>query len=267
MTRQPAVAGSFYTADAARLRDELDTYLDGGAHDRDYLGLVVPHAGYVYSGAIAGAAYKQARIPHKVLLFGPNHTGLGPRASVFAAGTWATPLGETPIAEPLAARLIDNCELLEADTSAHRFEHSLEVQIPFLQHLRTELEILPIVLGGGGLEDWLGLGRQIGAVLAMEEEKVLMIASSDMNHFKPADYTERVDRLAIARMEAFDPAGLYNVVRQQEITMCGVVPAVVMLEAARTLGAASCRLIAYAHSGRVNGDYDSVVGYAALGVS
>ena len=266
MLREPAVAGSFYPGTARQLRADLGNYLAGARHDRDYLGLVVPHAGYIYSGAIAALAYKEAQIPRSVLLLGPNHTGLGARVALYPAGSWRTPLGETPIDENLSSELLEGCPVLEADTAAHRFEHSIEVQVPFLQMLREDLRILPITLGRGTLDDWLTLGQQIGAVLKQRDERTLLIASSDMNHFKPAAYTEQVDRLAIERMESFDPAGLFHTVWEKDISMCGVIPAVIMLEATRILGGSSCHLIGYGHSGLVNGDLDSVVGYAALGV-
>lgn len=264
MLRKPAVAGQFYTDNSFALKDELKRYLKGGSHDRNAAGIMVPHAGYVFSGSIAAEAYKAVNLPQTVIILGPDHHGLGGQATVFSSGSWLTPLGEVPVAEDLAATLLADCDLLEADEAAHRFEHSLEVQVPFLQMLRDDVRILPIALGHGGLDDWLQLGRQLGLALRKWPERVLLIASSDMNHFKSAAYTERVDRLAIEQMEQYNPAGLYRLVREKNISMCGVIPAVVMLEAAATLGATTCQLLSYAHSGLVNGDMQSVVGYASM---
>lgn len=264
MIRNTAVAGSFYPSSPDRLKADLSACLAGGAHDHAATGIIVPHAGYIYSGEIAAEAYKAVDIPQTVLLLGPNHSGLGAQAAVFASGSWQTPLGEVPIAEELASRLILDCDLLKADELAHRSEHSIEVQLPFLQILRNDIQILPITLGHGRLEDWLKLGQQIGNFLRQWGSRVLLIASSDMNHFAPADYTEQIDKLAIEQLEKFNPSGLFNLVREKEISMCGVIPAVIMLEAARILGADSCRLLRYGHSGTVNGDLQSVVGYASL---
>ncbi len=264
MLRKPAVAGQFYPANPQILEDELSHFLEGGVHARVATGILVPHAGYVYSGRIAAEAYKAIKVPQTVLLLGPNHQGLGGQATFFATGAWSTPLGQVPIAEKLAACLLVDCDLLKADEMAQRFEHSIEVQIPFLQMLREDLQILPISLGHGLLEDWLQLGRQLGHSLRRWPEPVLLVASSDMNHFESAEHTEKVDRLAIEQLEKFDPTGLYNLVRELDISMCGVIPAVVMLEAARALGATSCQLLSHGHSGTVNHDLTSVVGYAAM---
>ncbi len=264
MLRKPAVAGRFYSDKPEVLQGELGLYLAAGAHDRAAIGILVPHAGYVFSGSIAAEAYKIIEIPRTILILGPNHHGLGGQATVFASGSWQTPLGEVPVAADLASRLLLDCDMLEADELAHRLEHSIEVQIPFLQMLRDDLRILPISLGQGNFEDWLRLGRQLGQTLEQWHERVLLIASSDMNHFESAAHTEIVDRLAIKQMENYDPVGLFSLVREQNISMCGVIPAIVMLEAAAVLGATSCSLLRYDHSGRVSGDMQSVVGYASL---
>ncbi len=264
MIRKPAVAGQFYSDNPEILKNELRQYLDGGEHGQSSVGILVPHAGYVFSGSIAAEAYKTVEIPQTVVLLGPNHHGLGGPATVYASGSWRTPLGDVPIAEDLATSFIRDCDILEADEMAQRFEHSIEVQIPFLQMLREDLQILPISLGHGHLETWLKFGRQLGQSLHHSNERVLLIASSDMNHFEPAAHTEIVDRLAIERMEDYDVTGLYNLVREKNISMCGVIPAIVMLEAAAVLGATTCSLLRYDHSGRVNGDMNSVVGYAAM---
>ncbi|WP_020676274.1 AmmeMemoRadiSam system protein B [Geopsychrobacter electrodiphilus] len=264
MVRKPVVAGSFYPGSPDQLREEVATLLAGGEQAQPSTALIVPHAGYIYSGRIAAAAYKKVAIPETVVMLGPNHRGVGSSAAVFAHGSWQTPLGKSPINSLLAAQLIADCDLLRDDEFAHQGEHSLEVQLPFLQMLRNDVQIVPITLGHAALEDWLQLGRQLGESLSGYPHKVLLIASSDMNHFAPADITPRIDRLALDQLEKFDPVGLYKTVRSHNISMCGVVPALVVLEAAAVLGATTCRLLCYDHSGRVNGDLTSVVGYASL---
>lgn len=264
MLRKPAVSGSFYNNAPHALRAELSDYLNGASHDRNACGLIVPHAGYVFSARIAAEAYKAARIPSTVVILGPNHHGLGAQAAVFASGEWQTPLGQVPIAQDLATLMLEHCSLLSSDEIAHRFEHAIEVQVPFLQCLREDLRILPVSLGQASLEEWLQLGREMGEILKEYPEPVLLVASSDMNHFAPVRHTLKVDALAIEYMEKYDPAGLYRTVREHQISMCGVTPVTVMLEAARALGATRCELLKYGHSGEVNGDEESVVGYAAL---
>lgn len=264
MIRMPAVAGSFYPEHPDQLRDDVAAYLRGGQQNLEVKGLVVPHAGYIYSGAIAAQAYKSILIPPTVLLFGPDHHGSGTSAAVYSSGSWRTPLGDVPINEALAAELIAACPLLKADTLAHRHEHAIEVQIPFLQSIRPDVRIVPISLGHAGLDDWLFLGQQIGELLTGRAEKALLIASSDLHHFSSAATTEMLDRSVINMMERYDPAGLYSLVRENRISMCGVIPTIVMLTAARVSGATNCRLQSYGHSGMVNGDLQSVVGYACL---
>lgn len=266
LLRTEAVAGQFYPERADKLATLLNKYFDQAQMRKPALGLIVPHAGYIYSGHIAASAYACTEIPARVILLGPNHRGSGATAAVYPSGGWRTPLGTVAIASALAAHLIEHCELLQADGFAHEYEHSLEVQLPFLQHQRADVEIVPITLGRGNFADWLRLGRQLGVALQNWPEKLLLIASTDMNHFKSAAETARLDRLAIEQMETYNPSGLYDVVRQHQISMCGVIPAVVLLEATKFLGGSACRLLQYDHSGTVNGDLASVVGYAALQV-
>jgi AmmeMemoRadiSam system protein B len=267
MIREPAVAGTFYPQDREELLAYLQQTVPAQVQTETCLGVISPHAGYVYSGAIAASVFAATVIPRQVVILGPNHHGLGADAAVFNKGGWKTPLGNVPIAVGLAEHLIAHCPLLQADQSAHRLEHSIEVQVPLLQYLQPELEIVPICLGSGGLDDWLALGTSLGQALNCWAEKVLIVASSDMNHFLAADETRRLDQLAIDAVLTLDPARLYRTVRDNHISMCGVVPAVVMLQAVLERGASKCRLVGYGHSGEVNGDMSRVVGYAAMSVS
>jgi AmmeMemoRadiSam system protein B len=266
MIREPAVAGTFYPKD----RDELLDYLSQTIPDQDQpeisLGVISPHAGYVYSGAIAAQLFSATVIPRQIVILGPNHHGLGADAAIFSRGSWQTPLGDVPIASELAAHLVQRCPVLQSDQLAHRLEHSIEVQIPLLQYLQPDLEIVPICLGAGELDDWLDLGTSLGKALNDWPHEVLIVASSDMNHFLDAKETRRLDHLAIDAALALDPTRLYRTVRDKRISMCGVVPAVVMLQAALERGATECRLVRYGHSGEVNGDMSRVVGYAAMSV-
>lgn len=264
MIRQPAVAGSFYPADLEELANQLDSLLHVGSEPNQVKGLIVPHAGYVYSGAVAGEVFSAAEIPQQVILIGPKHHGVGASIAVSGADAWATPLGNVPINSLLREKLVNNIPELSVDDQAHREEHSLEVMLPFLLRRQPELQIVPIAIGQLSLANCLQLGAEIGQIVKGWKEDVLLLASTDMNHFSSAETSEKLDSMAINAMTAYDPQHLYQVVRENRISMCGVLPTIVVMQAAQVLGAAECKLVRYAHSGQVNGDNRRVVGYAGL---
>jgi len=267
MIRQPAVAGSFYPADQHELTDQLQSLMPAEHPVVEAKGLIVPHAGYIYSGAVAGELIAGTRVPKTVVLLGPNHHGSGPPVSVSSVDGWSTPLGDVSLEADLRTQLCRQIDLLQLDDRAHLYEHSLEVMLPFLQRMQPQLRIVPISLRSLSLDDCLSLGDSLAAVLAEWPAEVLLLASSDMNHFLDAETTRKLDNLAIEAMTSYDPAGLYQTVMENRISMCGVLPAVIVLQAAKGLGATSCRLVRYAHSGQVNHDNSRVVGYAGLSIS
>jgi AmmeMemoRadiSam system protein B len=262
MVREPAVAGRFYPGSPARLAADLDGWLKPVERSAA-LGLVAPHAGYMYSGAIAAEVYRRVEIPPRVIVLGPNHTGLGAMASLWPGGVWRMPLGEVTIDDGLTDVLTD-APGIEIDDQAHLHEHSLEVQVPFLQRSQPNLSIAAICLGPLSFHACEALGKAIGRAAA--DAGALVVASSDMSHYIPAAEAREKDRRAIDRVLALDPAGLYDVVRKEHISMCGFVPATVMLVAAREMGATKAELVRYGHSGEVTGDDAQVVGYAAMRV-
>ncbi|HXH28502.1 MAG TPA: AmmeMemoRadiSam system protein B, partial [Candidatus Polarisedimenticolia bacterium] len=237
--RRPAVAGYFYPGEPAELQHDLDAMLKAGRppEGASAVALLVPHAGYIYSGPVAAATYLSSPLPRRFILLGPNHTGEGQAIAVFSEGAWRTPLGETPIDSPLAEALLARCAVARSDEEAHRREHSLEVQVPFLQRLAGEVRILPVCVGTDRLPVLLDLGRAVAEAVREAGEAVLIIISSDMSHYLPAEAADRQDHKAIDRLLAVDPEGLHRVVLSEEISMCGVAPAVAGLEAARRLGA------------------------------
>jgi len=271
--RTPAVAGRFYPGRAEELLREIREYTAPIETGRiPALGCVAPHAGYIYSGGVAGAVYSRLEIPERSVILCPNHTGKGRPLAVMASTTWQTPLGEVAADADLGARLLRRFPALQEDSAAHRGEHAIEVQLPFLQARRQNLKIVPIVVGTSNFEMLRGLGEALADVIgdAQEEdrgEKVLIIASSDMNHYESDAVTRVKDHKAIERVLALDSRGLWQVVMDQDISMCGFGPTVVMLTAAKILGATSATLVQYATSGDVSGDYESVVGYAGIIVS
>jgi len=228
------------------------------------IGCVAPHAGYIYSGGVAGAVYSRLEIPERCVILCPNHTGKGSPLSIMANTTWQTPLGEVAADGEMSARLLRRFPALEEDSAAHRGEHAIEVQLPFLQARQPELNIVPIAVGTSDFDVLRGLGEALGDVIAGRDVKVLIVASSDMNHYESDAITRIKDHKAIERVLAMDARGLWKVVMNEDITMCGFGPTIVMLTAAKLLGATSATLVKYATSGEVSGDYESVVGYAGI---
>lgn len=264
MNRSPAVAGQFYPGSEGELTRTVRRYTRDTPEKFRARGIVVPHAGYVYSGGVAGEVYSSVEIPDRHVIFCPNHTGVGADAAVMARGTWRMPWGDVPIDEDLAGRLLAACPILADDASAHRREHSLEVQLPFLKRFREAFRFVPVALGHLSLPECRSLGEAVARVATEEAAPPLLIASTDMSHYEPDDVARRKDGAAIERMLALDPEGLFRVVRSERISMCGVIPATVVLFASLALGATSARLIRYSTSGDVSGDREQVVGYAGL---
>ena len=262
--RRPAVAGQFYPSDAATLRRDVQRYLAAGGPPMAALGCIVPHAGYMYSGEVAGAVFARILPPRRVLLLCPNHTGAGAPLALMNAGAWKTPIGIVPIDAALAAALQQRFPLLQNDRRAHRAEHAAEVELPFLQELQPDLIFVPIALGTRRLDVLTALGEAIADVLAAESRPVLLVASSDMNHYESDAITRVKDHHAIARILELDPEGLHATVMEHDISMCGMGPAVAMLTAAKHLGATCADLVQYATSADVSGDVERVVGYAGV---
>jgi AmmeMemoRadiSam system protein B len=264
MVRKPAVAGRFYHSQPKVLLREVKSCFDEGVERQKAIGVVSPHAGYVYSGRVAGEVFSRVEIPQHVIVLGPNHRGVGAKAAVYARGAWDMPLGTVPIDEELIEKIMGSSSLVDDDPRAHDFEHSLEVQLPFIQALREDFLLTPLALGSLSLAESLSLGDEIASVLQAFDEDVLLVASSDMTHYEPAESAKERDRVAIDEIINLNPEGLYDVVCSEGITMCGYIPVTIMLQAARVLGAEKAELVHYMTSGDVSGDYGSVVGYAGV---
>jgi len=264
MIRPPAVAGRFYSADTRQLARDVDQYAANGAEKIHALGCVVPHAGYIYSGHVAGAVYSSIEFPSRCILLGPRHYPRGEPMAILSEGSWQTPLGEAQIDSALAKALMRAFPRLREDPVAHQPEHSLEVQLPFLQRLVPDFRFVPVVLGTDRYPTLEELGHAVAEVVAAQKEPVLVIASSDMNHYESDVITRVKDHRAIVQIVALNPRGLYDTVRWEGITMCGYAAAVAMLVAVLDLGATKAQLIRYATSGDISGDRDQVVGYAGI---
>jgi hypothetical protein len=270
IVRQPAVAGRFYPRGPEELRHEVRDYLVPSSSGTrapaplPTIGCIVPHAGYMYSGHVAGAVFSQLVVPRRCIVLCPNHTGMGCSLAINSEGSWQTPLGEVPIDAKLSAAMMQRFPALQEDSAAHRAEHAIEVELPFLQVCQPALTFVPIALGTIQLEILEQLGIALANVIAAENDPILIVASGDMNHYESDAVTRAKDHRAIERILRLDPRGLHEVVTQQNISMCGLGPAVTMLTAARALGAKSAELRKYATSGDVSGDREMVVGYAGV---
>jgi MEMO1 family protein len=268
--RPPAVAGMFYEGSPDRLRRQVDECFAANppAPSRQkFLGAVVPHAGLMYSGHVAAAFYAAADLPKRFIILCPNHTGAGHQAAINREGAWRTPLGDAPIDTPLADALMSRNALLRVDSQAHAREHSLEVQLPFLQRLLPQFTFVPICLATHRLELTEEIGNAIAEVVKAERDAVGILASSDLNHYEDQQTTIRKDNLAIAEVVAMTPSELWRVVDEFDVSMCGFIPTTAMLFAVNRLGASKAQLLKHATSGDVNGDYRRVVGYASILIS
>lgn len=264
MRRSPAVAGQFYQGTASKLTQQVKQYINSSAVKEHAIGILAPHAGLIYSGSVAGEVYSAIEFPKTFVLIGPNHTGLGAKISMMASGEWEIPTGVFSIDEKLSRRIAANTPIISKDANAHTFEHSLEVQLPFIAYFSTEPKIVPIAVMSASLEECRLLGEGIAKSIKEVNYATVIVASSDMSHYVPDDVARQKDRKAIEMIKSLNPEGLYTVVSRERISMCGYLPAAVMLFAAKALGAIEARLIKYSTSGEVSGDYDQVVGYAGM---
>lgn len=273
MIRKAICAGTWYP----REKKEIEKYLDLKAKKEKVIGCVCPHAGWVYSGKVAGAVYSRINFsginqPFFVLI-GPNHTGIGASASIMTKGEWEMPLGKIKIAEELANLILEKSQVLDEDNEAHLQEHSLEVQIPFIQYFFPQAEIVPISLSDYRLSTCQDIGQAIAQAISKESREsrdklraksVVIVASTDMTHYEPQKIAEKKDKLAIDKILELNPEGLLEAVRKEDISMCGSGPTATVIYAAKKLGAKSAELIFYQTSGDITGDYSAVVSYAGL---
>ncbi|MFO7606533.1 MAG: AmmeMemoRadiSam system protein B [Desulfurivibrionaceae bacterium] len=266
MLRAPAVAGQFYPAGRDALAEavsELIPEIPPG-EKKQALAVISPHAGYIFSGSVAGQTFAGTNIPEDVILLGPNHHGLGAPLALMNEGSWEMPMGRVPLNRALAELILKHSGAIEVDETAHRFEHSLEVQVPFLQALQPNLKIAPIVVSHIPFELCRTTGEALAKAVKEFGKPVLLVASTDMTHYESRRAATVKDHLALDRITGLDPQGLYETVVGRGITMCGIMPTTIVLTAAIALGAVKAELVRYTDSGETSGDTDQVVGYAGL---
>jgi AmmeMemoRadiSam system protein B len=264
MIRRPVVAGQFYTANGNLLKKELQSFASAKRDKIAALGVVSPHAGYVYSGAVAGEVLSSITPKDTYVILGTNHTGYGKPFGLDSQRNWVTPLGEVEVDGELAGAIMDNSRYVEKDHLCHDFEHSIEVQLPFLQYLNKGFAFVPIVISQTDKETYKAIGKELASAVKKTKKNVTFIASSDMTHYEPQASAKAKDMAAIEKMLALDIDGLLDVVAKQDISMCGVSPTAVMMAASIELGAKQAKLIKYNTSGDVSGDHSAVVGYAGV---
>ena len=265
MRRKAAVAGYFYPGRAGDLRRMLSQMVVPKEKKEKAKAVVSPHAGFIYSGPVAGAVYSSVEIPDTVVLLAPSHRPIRPTFALMTEGDWETPLGTLPVAGDLARLIMKYSKYVQDDPSAHGQEHSLEVQLPFLQFFKNEFSIVPIAVSHlASFEELENLGRAVARGILELGRDALIVASTDMSHYISADEAREKDFLAIQKVLNLDPKGLFDVVKREEISMCGYQPTAAALVAAKDLGARKAELIKYATSGDQTGDYREVVGYAGI---
>ncbi|MEW6440909.1 MAG: AmmeMemoRadiSam system protein B [bacterium] len=264
MIREPRFAHDWYPGTPDRLRSALQTYVGSALSDQPVFGVIAPHAGYIYSGAVAGATYARIRVPDLAAVCCVNHRGIGPRVALMSSGQWQTPLGLVPIRSDFCRDLLKNTPLVQEDITAHLKEHSLELQLPFLQYRNDRVCLVPICLQHLDYAECEILGEGIARTIRSSGEDVLLVASTDMTHFEPEHVARERDDFAIRKILDLDPRGLYEIVQEKDITMCGTVPTTVVLCACKELGAKHATLVRYSTSADVTGDRSNVVGYAGI---
>lgn len=266
--RQPAAADRFYPGSPQALAQTVTELFPSTqtAKKSKALAVVSPHAGYVYSGALAAETFCAVEIPETVIILGPNHHGQGAPVSLSTL-TWDMPLGGVPVDMEVANHLLEDSKLIKIDEIAHKFEHSLEVQVPFLQMLQKNLSIVPLVLSQISYPLCEDVAKSLAETINSSDKDLLIVASSDMSHYEPRRITEQKDNSALKCIEQLDPYKLYRTVLDNRISMCGVIPVVIAILAAKACGAEKSSLIGYTDSGYVSGDTDQVVGYAGIVIS
>ncbi len=265
MIRKPAVAGAFYPSNPEKLTSMIKGMVDLEREKKKALAVISPHAGFIYSGPVAGALFSSVQLPGKYVLLGPSHRKISSKAALMRTGAWSTPFGDIPVDSELADFILSFSAVLDEDEEAHRNEHSLEVQLPFIQYFVKHFSIVPISIGYQvTYEELEELGRAIAQGIKKSGLETLIVASTDMSHYVAQSTAQELDFMAIQKIQELNPRGLYDIVTSKNISMCGFQPTTSALVASKELGAKAVSLVKYQTSGDVSGDYNKVVGYAGM---
>ncbi len=264
MIREPVIAGQFYPGAPSQLKELIGELVDEKAKKEEIIGMVIPHAGYIYSGPVTGAVISRVKLKDTFIIMGPNHTGSGKPLSIMTEGTWKTPLGEVEVDSELSRKILAASSHLEEDHMAHLHEHSIEVQLPFLQYFKRDIKLVPIVLSHAPGTAYKEIGKEIAGAIKDLNKEAVIIASSDMTHYESQESARKKDNQAIEAMLDLNEDELLKRVNELNISMCGYAPAISLISAAKELGAKEAELVRYQTSGDTTGDYSSVVGYAGI---
>jgi AmmeMemoRadiSam system protein B len=264
--RKTVVAGTFYSANPEILESEVSKMIVNNSKKINSTVLISPHAGYVYSGNCAGKGYGSIVIPERVIILGLDHSGSGYPYAIDAHCDWQMPFGTVSIDDELRTLLDKESNIFKIDKTAGLNEHSIEVQIPFLQYLNPDVKILPIYISGYNYYEHEICGNELANLIKKIDEDILIVASTDMSHYVSADFAKEKDSLAIKEIENLNPKGLLDTVMSERISMCGVLPVTLSLITAKNLGADKTKIINYTNSGEVSGDFEQVVAYLSMAV-
>lgn len=275
--RKSVYNGSFYENDLNKLNKQIENCflheigtgklpLVNLTGKRNILGMISPHAGYIYSGPVASHGFYQLALdgkPDTIIILGPNHRGFGEEIAIMSEGTWSTPLGELEIDQDLAKNILKHSKIIKEDSKAHQSEHSIEVQLPFIQYIfGNNVKIVPISMSRQDINTDIQVASSICS--SIKDKNIVIIATSDFTHYESQEYAKNLDKMAIDAIIDFNPEKLYDIIYQRRLTMCGPGPITVMLITCKTLGANKAELIKYATSGDITGMYEQVVGYASI---
>jgi MEMO1 family protein len=269
MIRRPAVAGQFYSGSVSGLKEQVEDCIEKVDKKIDALGVVCPHAGLMYSGKVAGAVYSRINVPDTYVMLGPNHYGNGAEFSIMTEGVWSMPFGEVRVDSIIAREIFKHTKHLEEDQFAQEREHSLEVQIPFMQYFGRDFQIVPISLRHYDADEHFlsiceDMGHGMAKALSKVGSKVTIVASTDLTHYQPKNIAAQNDKAALDAMAVLDAKLLFRQIRERKISMCGYAPVAVMLTACKDLGAKRGSIVRYMNSGDATGDYSQVVGYGGV---
>ncbi|MDD5288418.1 MAG: AmmeMemoRadiSam system protein B [Dehalococcoidales bacterium] len=264
MIREPAVAGQFYPSSPEELKSMIQGMVDEKAIKEEVIGYYAPHAGYVYSGHVVGATVSRVKFTDTVVILGPSHTGIGAAFSIMTEGLWRTPLGDVEIDTALAKAILTNSSYLREDHVAHLQEHSIEVQLPFIQYFKPDIKFVPILLSHANASVYRSIGKAIAKAIKDSGKEVMIVASGDMNHYESQKITNTKDKQAIGSILKLEVDELLDRVREFKISMCGYGTAACLIYAAKEIGHVNAELVKYQTSGDTTGDFSSVVGYAGI---
>jgi len=272
--RRPVASGNFYSSNAEALKKQMAECFSHklgprGFKKQDFIAAIVPHAGYVYSGPVAAWVYSRIEKASYIIL-GPNHTGMGERFAVMKNGLWKTPLGEVAIQEEVADKILKEGDVLSQDVIAHQSEHSIEVQLPFLQYRHgSEFGFVPITILSEFADDLLldncrSIGKAVANIVKKQKGKFVILASSDFSHYVPQKMAKEIDTSLIREIKKLDEKKFFQRIVEKNASACGFGPIAATIVAAKELGAKGAELLKYATSGDVTGEMNSVVGYASI---